>query len=159
MIRLRVGNSHDTDLLSGTYNGVRMLWVNDAADVLMGINRAVAQGHSLALQCDRHAFASRHESFEFLGSRRLFPFTIYHLAAIYRLPVGFCFAVRERDCLRPIAPPVFRPSGTRSEVLAAGRIHFQQVLVVVERLLAERPFQWFNFDELNPAVAEEGATE
>lgn len=155
MIRLKVENSTDTDLLIETHSGIRMIWVNNPHELFMGIKAAVDAGASLALQCDRPEFASKLEAFYFLGERRLFPFTIYHLSAIYRMPVGFCFALLDRGRLRTFAPPVFEPEGSKPAVLEAGRRHFQEVLQRIETLLHEHPYQWFNFTPLNPSANEQ----
>src|SRR5690606_12691879 len=88
MIRQRVANSHDVEHLArAAGDWLSVIWVNDGDNLLITLKDALTEGGSLALQCDRLEFSSRSEAFEFLGAKRLFPFTIYHLAIIFRRPV------------------------------------------------------------------------
>ena len=99
MVRQRVGNSHDTEVLGARFGEwVTFLWVNEPENLLFALKDAVAAGGSVALKCDRLEFSAKTEAFEFLGAKRLFPFTIYHLALIFR---------------RPVVLTVGRPAGAR----------------------------------------------
>ena len=134
IIRLRVGNSTDTRLLGARYCGrVSFLWVNDPATLFFDLKAAIEAGDSLALKCDRLEFSAKTEPFHFLGARRLFPFTIYHLALLFDRPVVFCTAVADaaRGALRVFASPVFTPdpAAGREANTRAARAHFQAVLV------------------------------
>jgi predicted LPLAT superfamily acyltransferase len=102
MIRLKVGNSHDVERFSKHYNGLglNLIWVNEPRDVILGINNAIKRGDSIAMQCDRVDHVARSESFRFLGAKRIFPFTIYHLSALYSLPVAFCFRDKKRGAAK-----------------------------------------------------------
>lgn len=157
ILRLQVGNSADTRWLGERFREhVSFLWVNDPARLLFDLKAALEAGASLALKCDRLEFSARAEAFEFLGARRLFPFTIYHLAVLFGRPVIFCLAVPDGpgDALRLTASPVFRPDPVqdRAAQLAAARVHFQAVLAQLERNLREQPHLWFNFRPLNPVA-------
>jgi predicted LPLAT superfamily acyltransferase len=157
ILRLRVGNSHDTDLLGERYGErVSFLWVNDPQSLLFDIKEALDAGLTLAMKCDRLEFSSKSEMFDFLGEKRRFPFTIYHLAVLFKRPVVFCVAVAGEDdsTLRLLASPIFSPAAGagRDANLQAARAHFQGVLADLEALLRARPYQWFNFIPLNPAV-------
>lgn len=157
ILRLRVGNSADTQRLGARFAGqVSFLWVNDPATRLFGLKAALEAGESLALKCDRLEFSTRAEPFRFLGAARLFPFTIYHLALLFDRPVVFCTAVpaADPDGVRVFASPVFTPdpAAGRAVNLQAARRHFQEVLGQLEALVRAHPFLWFNFLPLNPAV-------
>ncbi len=159
ILRLRVDNSPETGALAERFGDkVSFLWVNDPARLIFDLKTAIEAGASLALKCDRMEFSARNEPFRFLGAPRLFPFTIYHLAILFNLPVVFCIAVRgERElALQVRASPVFRPDplASREENLAAGRRHFQAVLDQLELVLRRYPYLWFNFLPLNPVVEE-----
>jgi len=158
IIRLRVGNSDDTRRLGERFGRqVSFLWINDAANLVFDLKAAIEAGESLALKCDRLEFSARTEPFHFLGARRRFPFTIYHLALMFDRPVVFCTAVAGADdVLSVVASPVFRPdpSAGRTANLAAARAHFQAVLAQLEILVRRHPMLWFNFEPLNPVVAE-----
>lgn len=155
ILRLRVGNSDDTRLLGERFAGqVSFLWINDPASLLFELKNALEAGRSLAMKCDRLEFSAKSEPFDFLGARRQFPFTIYHLAILFNRPVVFCLAVAEtaKDALRVVASPVFTPDATagREQNTRAARQHFQQVLIQLETLVRQHPFLWFNFLPLNP---------
>jgi predicted LPLAT superfamily acyltransferase len=155
IIRLRVGNSDDTRLLGRRFAGrVSFLWINNPASLLLDLKAAIEAGESLALKCDRPEFSAKIEPFHFLGARRLFPFTIYHLAILFGRPVVFCTAVPggPEDALRVFASPVFEPdpAAGREANTRAARQHFQAVLTQLEMLVRQHPFLWFNFLPLNP---------
>ncbi len=152
LVRHRLGNSIDTDFMSRAFSpSVRFLWINRAEDFLFDLKNAIEQNISVGLQCDRVEFGGRIESFQFLGKRRLFPFTIYHLATLFERPVVFAFAGPEdpEGNIPVITSAVFRPADHK-DPLAAARTHFQEVLSVLEDHLREHPYLWFNFTPLNP---------
>ena len=158
VLRTRVGNSEDTRLLGERFGvkGVTFLWVNEPANFLFELKDALQSGASLALKCDRIDFSARTAVFEFLGARRVFPFTIYFLSVLFDRPVVFCLGLpgTEPDTLRVVASPVFSPDPkiSRQENLAAAHVHFQGVLGQLEAVLRRRPELWFNFLPLNPAA-------
>lgn len=157
IVRERVGNSHDTDALGARFGEhVRFIWVNEQTDLLFAIKEAASADSVIALQCDRIEHSSRNEAFEFLGARRLFPFTIYHLALIFQRPVILCVGVAcEKSGSRLHASPRFerRPGETKADALARAREHFQDFLRLLESLLRDDPYCWFNFLPLNPPAA------
>ena len=158
VLRTRVGNSADTRLLGERFagKGVSFLWVNDPANFLFELKDAIQAGESLALKCDRPDFSSRTATFDFLGARRVFPFTIYFLAVLFERPVVFCIGLPgwEPDAMRIVASPVFTPdpASDRKTNLAAGHAHFQGVLRQLEAVLRREPRLWFNFLPLNPVA-------
>jgi len=157
LVRQRVGNSHDTEALAALYGrALRFLWVNDAGDFLFALKEAAGSPGAIALQCDRIGPGQRTEAFDFLGARRRFPFTLYHLAVIFDRPVILCFGVPAgRDCNRLHASPRFarRPGESREQALERGRAHFQDFLRQLETVLRAEPWLWFNFLPLNPVVS------
>ena len=162
IIRLRVGNSGDTRLLGARFAGqVSFLWVNDPANLLFDLKAAIEAGESLALKCDRLEFSAKTEDFQFLGARRTFPFTIYHLALLFDRPVVFCTAVPDggKGEMRVHASAVFvpDPSAGREANTRAARAHFQAVLTQLETLVRQHPLLWFNFLPLNPVAPPAGA--
>ena len=160
MVRLRVGNSADTDMFERQFgHAVTFIWANDPESVLFVMKEALQRGDSLAMQCDR-LFSSRTEAFDFFGARRLFPFATYYLAVLFQRPVMFCFGVPDGGGgTRVIASPLFRanPDLDRAENLARARAHFQAVLVRLEALVRQHPFLWFNFLPMNPIAASDAA--
>jgi predicted LPLAT superfamily acyltransferase len=153
MIRLKVENSRDTRRLSLQFSQwVTFIWVNETENLLFALKEAVQSGDSVAMECDRAGYSAKLEPFEFLGRRRLFPFSIYHLSLIFRMPVVFSVGVPGGpDESLVHGSPVFEPDrGSKAANLARARIHFQEFLARVELLLREDPFVWFNFIPLNP---------
>lgn len=156
VVRLRVGNSHDTEKLEQLYRDrLHFVWINEPAEMLFALKDAAGTPGSIAMQCDRPDYSARSEAFEFLGALRTFPFTIYHLAHIFRRPVLLAIGVPDgpdRAVLH--AAPRFdpRPEESRAQTLARGRAHFQGFLRQVEAILREHPYLWFNFTPLNPVA-------
>jgi len=156
MVRLQMGNAADTAQLGRLFGRwITFIWVDRPENMLFALKDAVASGGSLAMQCDRLEFAAKTANFEFLGTRRTFPFTIYHLAVIFCMPVIFCYglpgATRDETVLH--ASPVFVPDPAlgRDANLQCAQDHFQSVLAHLETLVRENPLLWLNFLPLNPA--------
>jgi predicted LPLAT superfamily acyltransferase len=157
ILRQQVGNSAETRLLGERFAGkVSFLWINDPVNLLFELKAALESGQSLAMKCDRLEFSAKSEPFHFLGARRWFPFTIYHLAILFDRPVVFCLAVADtvNAELRVFASDVFTPDRVagRGANTAAARRHFQRVLAQLDALVRQHPFHWFNFLPLNPEV-------
>ncbi len=157
ILRRKMANSHDTRLLGQRFGDhISFLWVNEPATLFFKLKAALDAGDSLALKCDRFEFSSKLEPFHFLGARRLFPFTIYHLAVLFDRPVAFCVALpgAEADEIHVISSPVFtpQPAADRASNLSAARLHFQSVISQLEDLVRRHPMLWFNFVPLNPVA-------
>lgn len=153
MVRQRVGNSHDTEVLGSRFGSwVSFIWVNDPSNLLFALKDAIAAGGSVALKCDRLEFSAKTEAFEFLGARRQFPFTIYHLALIFRVPVVLSLGLPAGPGRSTVwSSPLFRPDGAgKAANLVRARAHFQEFLLRLENLLRDDPWLWFNFTPLNP---------
>ena len=155
IVRQRVGNSHDTEILGAEFaEWVTFIWVNEAENLLFALKEAVGAGGSVALKCDRLEFSAKTEAFQFLGARRLFPFTIYHLALIFGRPVVLCVGLPAGPGLSIVhSSPLFVPDGAgKAANLARARVHFQAFLSRLEVMLRARPELWFNFLPLNPVA-------
>lgn len=116
----------------------------------------MAAGGSVALKCDRLEFSAKTDTFEFLGARRVFPFTIYHLALIFDRPVILCVGLPlDRGRTRVVSSPLFRPTSADGRLanLTRAHAHFQHFLTQLETELRARPELWFNFTPLNPPAA------
>lgn len=156
MVRQRVGNSHDVDLLlKQCGDSLRIIWVNEAENLLFALKDAAAGREALALKCDRIEHTAKTEAFSFLGARRQFPVTIYHLALIFDRPVIFSVGLPGADGETIVYDtPAWQPDHSLNKAanLAAARVHFQAFLNRVEALLREHPYQWFNYIPLNPTT-------
>lgn len=158
VLRQRVGNSHDTERMAEEFAGrLHFVWVNDPNEALFRLKEAAATPAAIAMQCDRVEFAARTEAFEFLGERRVFPFTIYELSQIFNRPVLLSVGVPKGPQLAELhASPRYdppQPGETRAQSRERAREHFQAFLRQLEILLRQHPYQWFNFTPLNPVAA------
>ncbi|MEO6005668.1 MAG: hypothetical protein ABIZ04_22460, partial [Opitutus sp.] len=156
MIRLRMERSRDTHRLAERFGRwVTFIWVNDTANLLFAVKQAAQSGCSIAMKCDRPEHSSKTEAFHFLGEQRLFPFTIYHLAILFNLPVIFCVGVPQTpDASTLHGSLVFEPdSASKEENLRRARAHFQAALTHLETLIRANPYLWFNFTPLNPVAS------
>jgi predicted LPLAT superfamily acyltransferase len=149
IIRMRVGNSHDVDALSARFGDkLSFVWVNEPGDLLFALKEAGSGNEAVALQCDRPDHSSRSEEFDFLGAKRKFPFTIYHLSLIFGRPVLLSFGTPGAKGKSVVhASPAFVPveGEPRPEALQRAREHFQHFLARVEAHLRTRPYEWLNF--------------
>jgi predicted LPLAT superfamily acyltransferase len=149
IVRLRVGNSHDTEALAARFGDLlRFVWVNDPGELLFALKQAGQSPDALALQCDRPDHSARSERFDFLGAPRMFPFTIYHLALIFDRPVILSFGAPHGEGQSMVyASPAFEPirGERRDDALRRARGHFQAFLRRVEAHLRAHPYQWLNF--------------
>jgi predicted LPLAT superfamily acyltransferase len=157
VLRTKVGNSEDTRRLGERFGGkVSFIWVNDPANFMFELKDTLQSGATLAVKCDRLDYSARTEVFEFLGARRVFPFTLYYLAIFFDRPVTFCIGLpgKEPDTMRVIASPVYVPDprGSRKENLLGAHEHFQSVLRQLEKAIRKHPYLWFNFVPLNPVA-------
>lgn len=155
MVRQRVANSRDTDVLGAEFAAwVTFIWVNEAENLLFALKDAIAAQGSVALKCDRLEFSSKTQAFAFLGARRLFPFTIYHLALIFGRPVILTVGIPAGPGHSTVhSSPLFVPDGAgKAANLQRAREHFQEFLTRVEVMLRAEPELWFNFLPLNPVV-------
>lgn len=153
MVRQRVANSRDTEVLGAEFAAwVTFIWVNEAENLLFALKDAIAAQGSVALKCDRLEFSSKTEAFAFLGARRLFPFTIYHLALIFERPVVLTVGIPASPGHSTVySSPLFVPDGAdKAANLQRARVHFQTFLTRVEVMLRAEPELWFNFLPLNP---------
>jgi len=152
IVRMRVGNSEDTDALAERLGGLlRFVWVNEPGELLFALKEAGASGETVALSCDRPDRTARSETFEFLGGPRVFPFTIYHLALIFDRPVLLSFGVPDGPGRSVVqSSPFFTPARgePREAELGRAREHFQAFLRRVEAYLRANPYEWLNFRPL-----------
>jgi len=157
MVRLRMGNAAETAQLGQLFGQwIKFIWVDKPENMLFALKDAVASGGSLAMQCDRNEFTSKTEYFEFLGARRQFPFTIYHLALLFDRPVIFCIGLpgagRDETVLHSSMTFIADKSLSRAANLERAHGHFQGVLAHLESLVRQYPLLWLNFLPLNPAA-------
>jgi len=164
MVRLKVGNNDDTSRITRNFRStMEIIWANDPGEMLFSLKDALDRDRSLVMACDRIEFSSKTTDLQFLGARRRFPFTLYHLGIIYQRPVFLVYALPDplrNKHLIATASPAFLPSPhlSRNQQLALAKEHFQAFLSQLEESLRKEPFYWFNFEPVNPVV-EQGKPE
>lgn len=162
MVRHRVGNSEDTDVMADTFGkNLRFLWINDPATFVFQLKEAFQQGESIALQCDRTDFSSKKATFDFLGKFREFPVTIYFLSHLFECPVVFSFTgpLEKSGRIAIHTSRVFHPEQDRKKNMESAKRHFQEVLQHLEAHLHQHPDLWFNFSPLNKTQEEVSNTD
>ena len=150
MVRHQVANSKDIEWLDRRFGDkVGFIWVNDPDDMLFELKAAIEDGHSIAMKCDRSSHSSKREVFDFLGKRRWFPFTIYHLSILFDIPVVFAFGIPRSDGNIDVrsSSSYWPDAATKRQNLDKAREHFQGVLQQLESLILQYPYQWFNFQD------------
>ena len=155
MVRFRLGDPNLLREVARTCGAwVTFVWVNEQEDLLFALKRAIDSGGTLAMKCDRDGYSSRRETFHFLGANRSFPFTIYHLAMLFRRPVTFCICLPTGENESTIRGfPIFEPDADPKKAnLVRARAHFQGILAEIESVLRSNPYLWFNFDRLEVAT-------
>lgn len=155
MLRLRLGNSEDTDRLESLAGEfLKIIWVNQPQETIYALKEVISQGGSVAMQCDRVQHSSKLDTFHFLGAKRYFPVSIYSLSILFQAPVIFIIAGGKagKDGKIPVYDSaIFRPEHASKQVnLQSAQEHFQSVLNLLEGLLRSHPQIWFNFEPLNP---------
>ena len=151
MVRVQVENSDDLKWLHERYSGkVEFIWANEPADIPFAIRDALEDGHSIAMQCDRALYSAKTGAFDFLGGKYLFPVTIYRLSLIFRLPVVLAFGLDDGSgATRVVSLPAFVPGqDDRASELRRAHRHFQDAIGLVESIVRNDPYQWFNFEPL-----------
>ncbi len=158
IVRQRVGNSHDTDKLAERFGErLKFIWINEPREAIHALKDAADSSAAIVMHCDRVEFSARTAAFEFLGARRLFPVTIYHLALIFDRPVILAVGMPRGPAAAVLhASPRFEPikGEPRAVAMRRAHAHFQTFLHKLETLLRSEPCQWFNFIPLNPAAVE-----
>jgi predicted LPLAT superfamily acyltransferase len=107
----------------------------------------VAQGEFIAIAGDRVPVqASRITQAPFLGQQAPFPIGPYLLASLLKCPLLLLTCLREGDghrlVIERLAESLDLPRAQRSEALAR---HAAAYAARLEALLAEAPYEWFNF--------------
>ena len=152
MVRLKVGNSMDTEIMEQVFGDtVKFLWVNQPEEILFSLKEALQKGESIAMQCDRTEFSSRTCKLQFLGEQRNFPMTIFYLAHLFQCPVVFAFTgpLLQPGKVEVYTSPVFHPYSSRKEHLERAKSYYQDVINTLENHLHRYPELWFNFIPLD----------
>jgi predicted LPLAT superfamily acyltransferase len=135
-----------TDVLS-TRN-VNFIVIRDDFSHLLEIREALANKEIIAMHGDRHIEGNKTIALDFMGRPALFPIGPVNMAAKFRVPVSFVFAVKETSShYHFYATPLHRVAFTTN--LRQREENFREALNIYvrkfEEVLRKYPLQWFNY--------------
>jgi predicted LPLAT superfamily acyltransferase len=138
---------HDGGILISERN-VNFIVIRDDFSHLAEIRDALARKEIIAMHGDRFIEGNRTVRMDFLGKPALFPMGPVNMAAKFRVPVSFVFAVKEtRSHYHFYATPLqhvpftMKPALREENTRAALAVYLRKFEEVVRRY----PMQWFNY--------------
>lgn len=122
--------------------------IKDDLSHIMAIKLALENKELVAIHADRFVEGSKTIAHPFLGQEALFPEGPFYLAARFRAPVSYVFAVKES----PRHYHFFATPAKKYEHAPARAIGDEHLIPVIkdyicemEKVLATYPLQWFNY--------------
>ncbi len=120
---------------------------DDLSHVLL-LNQAVERKELLCVQGDRVPPGSKNFEFEFMGRQAEFPTGPFYLAAKYKIPVSFVFALKEGSNhyhLYATPPKFYEIKGSPIQRNEGIRLIIEDYIKNLETKMQRYPLQWFNF--------------
>ncbi|TSA26811.1 MAG: lipid A biosynthesis acyltransferase [Bacteroidetes bacterium] len=127
---------------------VHFIVIREDYNHLKEIELAFTGGDIIAMHGDRFIEGNKTVTVDFMGKPARFPVGPVNLAARFRMPLSFVFAVKEtRKHYHFYATPLYRPEFSRNlqkreEILKEAVTAYVRKL---EEILREYPLQWFNY--------------
>jgi predicted LPLAT superfamily acyltransferase len=131
-----------------TSRNVNFIVIRDDFSHLLEIKEALANKEIVAMHGDRYLEGNKTVILDFMGKPAAFPIGPVNMAAKFKVPVSFVFAVKETSShYHFYATPLHRVTFTthlkqREEI-------FREALEIYtrkfEEILRKYPFQWFNY--------------
>ena len=122
--------------------------IKDDFTHIMAIKQALENKELVAIHADRYIEGSKTMRYEFLGKEALFPEGPFYLAARFKVPVTYVFAVKE-SCKHYhfFATPAKRydkgpDRGIKDEHM---KPVIKDYICEMERIISAYPLQWFNY--------------
>jgi len=131
-----------------TNRNVNFIVIRDDFSHLLEIKAALANKEIVAMHGDRFIEGNRTLTLDFMGRPAAFPVGPVNMAAKFRVPVSFVFAVKETGShyhfyATPLQQVAFSTNLKQREE------NFRQVLGIYvrkfEEILRKYPLQWFNY--------------
>jgi predicted LPLAT superfamily acyltransferase len=127
---------------------VNFIVIRDDFSHLLEIKEALANKEIIAMHGDRFIEGNKTVTLDFMGKPAAFPIGPVNMAAKFRVPVSFVFAVKETSShYHFYATPLHRVAFTTN--LKQREDNFRDALKVYtgkfEEILRKYPFQWFNY--------------
>ncbi|NQT77302.1 MAG: lipid A biosynthesis acyltransferase [Bacteroidetes bacterium] len=122
--------------------------IKDDLSHILAIKKALDNKELIAIHADRYIEGSKIIKHKFLGKDAIFPEGPFYLAARFKAPVSFVFAVKENNSHYHF----FATPAKVYDIGAARSVKEEDLLPVIkdyisemERILREYPLQWFNY--------------
>jgi predicted LPLAT superfamily acyltransferase len=127
---------------------VNFIVIRDDFSHLLEIKEALARKEIVAMHGDRFLEGNKTLNINFLGKPAAFPIGPVNMAAKFRVPVSFVFAVKETAShYHFYATPLYHVAFTTN--LKQREVNFRAVMEVYvrkfEEILRKYPTQWFNY--------------
>ena len=127
---------------------VNFIVIRDDYSHLLEIKQALANKEIIAMHGDRFIEGNKTITLDFMGKPAAFPIGPVNMAAKFRVPVSFVFAVKETSShYHFYATPLCRVAFTTN--LKQRETNFRDALAIYttkfEDILRKYPFQWFNY--------------
>ena len=127
---------------------VHFIVIREDYNHLKEIQQAFASGDIIAMHGDRFIDGNKTVKLDFMGKPALFPVGPINLAARFKVPVSYVFAVKEtRSHYHFFATPLYQIEFTRN--LQKRELILREAVTVYvrkfEEILRRYPLQWFNY--------------
>lgn len=135
-----------SDVMTG--KDFEVIPVREDGSHLLEIRKALSEGRLIAMHGDRFVEGNDVISMPFLGETARFPTGPYHLAARFKVPLLFVYAVKESKFHYHFfsEPPLNVPlPGDLTRRRAVIRESLEKYVHFVEGVVRKYPFQWFNY--------------
>jgi len=137
---------------------VNFIVIRDDFSHLLEIKQALTNGEIIAMHGDRFIEGNKTVQIDFMGKSASFPTGLVNMAAKFKVPVSYVFAVKEtKKHYHFYATPLHQIeySGNlikREQVL---RSAVEKYVVALEKVVKKYPIQWFNYYDFwkNPETA------
>ncbi|MCX6268088.1 MAG: lipid A biosynthesis acyltransferase [Bacteroidetes bacterium] len=131
-----------------TTRNVNFIVIRDDFSHLIEIKQALANKEIVAMHGDRYLEGNKTVNLDFMGRQAAFPIGPVNMAAKFKVPVSFVFAVKETSShYHFYATPLQRVAFSTN--LKQREENFREVLKIYtgkfEEILRKYPFQWFNY--------------
>ena len=122
--------------------------IKDDLSHILAIKKALDNKELIAIHADRYIEGSKTIKHKFLGKDAIFPEGPFYLAARFKAPVSFVFAVKESS----FHYHFFATPAKVYDISAGRSVKEEDLLPVIkdyicemERILGKYPLQWFNY--------------
>lgn len=127
-------------------NNIEMVEVSDSMEHIFKINDVIRDCEAITLAGDRTFTGRRNHKFTFLGAEAEFPIGIYNIADRFQADFIAMFVLGTKKWFRyrvhveqiKVDPEI---KGREARAIAYG----QKYVEILERVIRENPYQWFNF--------------